>query len=139
MNLEELKVYQLSMKLGDSCWKLVDSWNYFQKDTIGKQLVRSADSVAANLSEGYGRFHFKENRQFCFYSRGSLFETKTWLVKASNRELISNDIFDQLRNEMNEIGKMLNGYIKSIGNKNNLEEPEVEYRNRNKPEEIYFE
>ncbi|HJN06976.1 MAG TPA: four helix bundle protein, partial [Bacteroidales bacterium] len=60
MNLEELRVYELSMELGDNVWSIVERWNYFQKDTVGKQLVRSADSIAANLSEGFGRFHFKE-------------------------------------------------------------------------------
>jgi four helix bundle protein len=37
----------------------VIKWDYFLKDTIGKQLVKAADSVAANLSEGFGRYHFK--------------------------------------------------------------------------------
>jgi four helix bundle protein len=71
MKLEELQVYQLSMEIGEKIW------SYFEKDTIGKQLVRAADSVAANLSEGFGRFHFKEAKNFSYYSRGSLYETKT--------------------------------------------------------------
>jgi four helix bundle protein len=50
-----------------------------------EQLIKAIDSVAANLSEGFGRYFYKENRQFCYYSRGSLFETKTWLRKAFNR------------------------------------------------------
>src|SRR5690606_41915432 len=63
--------------LAERVWEIVINWDYFLKDTIGKQLVREADSVAANLSEGFGRFFYKENRQLCYYSRGSLFETKT--------------------------------------------------------------
>jgi len=59
MNLEDLKVYKLAMALGEKVWEIVIKWNYFAKDTIGKQLVRSADSVAANLSEGFGRFSYK--------------------------------------------------------------------------------
>ena len=51
-------------------------------DTIGKQLVRSADSIAANISEGFGRYHFKDSKRFYYISRGSLFETKTWLEKS---------------------------------------------------------
>ena len=53
MKLEELQVYQLSMEIGESVWIIVKDWNYFEKDTIGKQLVRAVDSVAANLSEGF--------------------------------------------------------------------------------------
>ena len=63
MKLEDLQIYQLSMDLGEKVWQIVDKWNYFSKDTIGKQLVRAADSISANLSEGFGRFHFKERKQ----------------------------------------------------------------------------
>jgi len=59
MKLEELQVYQLSMGIGEKIWSIVIDWSYFEKDTIGKQLVRAADSVAANLSEGFGRFHLR--------------------------------------------------------------------------------
>jgi len=75
MKLEELQVYQLAMEMAEKIWIIVVNWNYFEKDTIGKQFVRAADSIAANLSEGFGRYFYKENKQFCYYSRGSLFET----------------------------------------------------------------
>jgi four helix bundle protein len=96
MRLEELKVYQLSMDLGEEVWGIVIKWDYFSKDTVGKQLVRAADSIAANLSEGFGRYHYREAKNFYYYSRGSLFETKTWLTKAKNRNLISEETFNQL-------------------------------------------
>ena len=89
--------------------------DFFAKDTVGKQWVRAADSVAANLSEGFGRFSFKENRQFGYYSRGSLFETRTWLTKARNRQLVATVDYDKLINDLNFIGRKLNAYIKSIG------------------------
>jgi len=38
------------------------------------------DSIAANLSEGFGRYHYKEKKNFSYYSIGSLYETKTWIV-----------------------------------------------------------
>ena len=95
MKLEELNVYQLSMSIAEEIWDIVKKWDYFTKDTVGKQLVRAADSIAANLSEGFGRFFYKEERQFCYYSRGSLYETKTWLTKASNRGLINTKDFEK--------------------------------------------
>ncbi len=52
MKLEELKVYQLAMNVGEKVWVIVSKWDYFAKDTVGKQLVKSVDSIAANLSEG---------------------------------------------------------------------------------------
>ncbi len=115
MKLEELQVYQLSMNIGEKVWNIVIKWDTFSKDTIGKQLVRAVDSVAANLSEGFGRYHYKEAKHFSYYSRGSLYETKTWLTKASNRKLISEDEFGFFTNEIDSIGVKLNNYIKSIG------------------------
>ncbi len=60
MKLEELNVYTVSMELGEEVWDCVKDWDQFSKKTIGKQLVEAADSVAANISEGFGRFHYKE-------------------------------------------------------------------------------
>jgi four helix bundle protein len=117
MKLEELQVYGLSMDMAERIWTIVIEWDYFKKDTIGKQLVRAADSIAANLSEGFGRYHYKENTNFSYYSRGSLFETKTWLTKAHNRKLISDEAFESFNNEIDNIGVKLNNYIKSIGTK----------------------
>ena len=55
-SLEEFKIYNLSLELSDEIWKALLKWNHFDKDTIGKQLVRSADSISANLSEDWGVF-----------------------------------------------------------------------------------
>ena len=117
MKLEELQVYQLSMELAEKIWNVIDSWNYFARSTLGKQLIRAADSIAANLSEGFGRYYYKENKQFCFYSRGSLFEVKTWLSKAHNRNLISDEEFSNFDDDLTKLGIKLNNYIKSIGRK----------------------
>ena len=64
MTLEDLRVYNAAMEIGENVWNLVDPWNFFQKDTIGRQLVKAADSIAANISEGYGRYHFKDSKKF---------------------------------------------------------------------------
>jgi four helix bundle protein len=54
-NFENLRVYQLSEDITDRIWNLVMEWDYFARDTVGKQLVRAADSVGANIAEGDGR------------------------------------------------------------------------------------
>lgn len=105
----------MSISIAENIWDIVIVWDYFVKDTIGKQLVKSADSMAANLSEGFGKFFYKENRQFCYYSRGSLFETKTWIKKAANRNLIEEKTYSELAAELETIGIKLNNYIKMIG------------------------
>lgn len=57
--LEKPEVYNLSEELSDEIWYIVDGWKIFLKDTIGKQIVRSADSISANVAEGYGRYYYK--------------------------------------------------------------------------------
>ena len=118
VKLENLEVYKLAMEVGEKIWVMVLTWDYFCKDTLGKQMVRSADSISSNISEGYGRFSYKENKQFCYYSRGSLMETKTWITKAMNRKLIAEEDFQTLFTNLELIHKKYNGYIKSIGSKN---------------------
>ena len=115
MKLEELEVYNMAMQMAERIWVIVIEWDYFSKDTMGKQIVRAADSVAANLSEGFGRFHYKENKNFCYYSRGSLFETKTWLTKAHNRNRITDEDFKEFVELLDIISVKLNNYIRSIG------------------------
>ena len=59
-------MYKLSMHLGDRVWDRCVSWDYFSKTTLDTQMISAADSIALNIAEGYGQFHFKELRQFCF-------------------------------------------------------------------------
>ena len=115
MKLEELRVYKRADELSDKIWNLVLDMNHFEKDTLGKQLARSADSISANIAEGFGRYFYKENRQFCFYSRGSLLETKSWINKCRRRNIISSENFEQLIKELEEVHISLNAYIKTIG------------------------
>jgi four helix bundle protein len=117
MDIEELNVYKLSMNIAEEIWDLVLKWDYFAKDTIGKQLVKSSDSIAANISEGFGRYHYKESKNFYYYSRGSLFETKTWLTKSYSRKLIEREMYEKLMQEIKNISIKLNNYIRSIGKK----------------------
>lgn len=117
MILEEFETYKMADVISDEIWNIVLNWNHFEKDTIGKQLVRAADSMSANLAEGYGRYFYKENKQFCYYTRGSLAETKNWIGKASRRGLLTNDQYIDLCKRLDVIHLKLNAYIKSIGPK----------------------
>lgn len=118
MKLEDLVVYQLAMEIGEEVFAIVDKWENFDKWTTGKQLVEAADSMASNISEGFGRYFFKENKQFQYYSRGSQSETRTWLQKARNRNLIDEETHLHLMSKLDELGKRHNNYIKSIGSSN---------------------
>ena len=108
--LEKLEVYQLSEVFTDIIWDIVMAWDNFRKDTIGKQIARSADSISANIAEGYGRYYYKESKQFFFYSRGSIQETKSWLSKCKRRKIIEKSKAEELLNEAEKILAKLNGY-----------------------------
>ena len=114
MKFEDLEVYQLSMNLSDMIWDIVVKWDYFQKDTLGKQWVRAIDSVSANISEGFGRNSFKDQRNFYYFSRGSLCESKTWLEKAKRRSLIDDENYKTLLANFNVLGIKLNNFINSV-------------------------
>ena len=115
-NFEKLEVYQLSEKLADEIWDIVKGWDNFAKDTIGKQIVRSADSIAANIAEGEGRYNFQDNRRFIKIARGSLYETINWLRRAYTRNLLTNEQIKRLNSVIDELSPKLNAYLKSIGN-----------------------
>lgn len=87
-DFENLEVYQLAERIGDSVWEIAVNWEFFAKDTVGKQLVRSADSIGANIAEGSGRGSYQDNRRFVRIARGSLYETKHWLRRAFRRKLL---------------------------------------------------
>lgn len=116
-SLNDLEIYREAMRLGEVVWSWVNAWDFFAKDTVGKQFVRAIDSIAANISEGHGRFHFKENQKFCFYARGSLAESQTWLEKAASRALVDTEQARQLYRDLEALRKRLNAYINSIGPK----------------------
>ena len=98
-------------------WEIVDSWDFFAKDTVGKQLVNSSDSIGANIAEGYGRGSHADNRRFAKIARGSLFEVKHWLRRAYKRHLLVDDEISNLQGLVNELTPKLSAYINSIGKK----------------------
>ena len=116
-NFENLRVYQLSEEISDLIWEIVIKWKRLAQDTVGKQLINSADSVGANIAEGTGRGSYADNRRFARIARGSLFEVKHWLRRAYRRDLLSDDEVSKLQNLINELTPKLSAYIRSIGNK----------------------
>ncbi len=124
MDLNELNVYQIAQEIGENIWEIVKTWKYFEKETFGKQLTRAADSIAANIAEGFGRFHYSENRLFCFYVCGFI---KTWLTKSFYRKLISEDQYNSILKSIDDLSIRLNNYIKSINNLSAVKEPQNDY------------
>ena len=116
-NFEQLRVYQFSEELSDAIWDSVCKWDGFAKDTVGKQVVRSADSVGANIAKGEGRGSYQDNRRFIKIARGSLQETQHWLRRAFKRNLLKDDEIKTLRPLIDKLSPSLNAYLRSIGTK----------------------
>jgi four helix bundle protein len=115
LSFEQLEVYQLAEKLSDEVWVVVLTWDNFAKDTVGKQLVRAADSIGANIAEGCGRQSFQDNRRFVRIARGSLNETRHWLRRAYKRKLLDDTKVAALKPLLDELAPRLNAYLSSIG------------------------
>ena len=118
LKLEDLEVYKVSMEIGEIVWNIVITWEYFEKKTLGAQIADAADSIALNIAEGYGRFHYKDNKNFCYYSWGSAKETLTAVRKAKLRNLISEQEFNLLNQKLDSYFRIMYGYINSIGKSN---------------------
>ncbi len=113
-NFEKLMVYRLSEKLADDLWKITRSWKSFDRSTVGQQIVRSADSIGANIAEGTGRGTVLDNRRFVLMARGSLYETKHWLRRAHRRGLLEQEQTLSLRDLIDQLTPMLNAYLSSL-------------------------
>jgi four helix bundle protein len=113
-SFEDLQVYQIAEKLANKIWFIVSKWDYFTKETMGKQLVRSVDSIGANIAEGNGRYNHKDKERFIKIARGSLYETRHWLRLAFARNLLVKEDIDEIKPLVKELSPKLNAYLNSI-------------------------
>lgn len=113
-NFEKLRVYKLAEDLADRIWGVVFKWDYLARDTVGKQMIRAADSIGANLAEGTGRGTPQDNRRFIRMARGSLYETQHWLRRSYKRSLLNKQQIAELKPIVNELSPTLNAYFRSV-------------------------
>ena len=110
--LGEVVPYKIAVNIGRQSWKIYEIMDRDIKRMVGEQFIRSVDSMAANIAEGYGRFHFMDRIKFYYNARGSLFEVKHWLLVLKERQVISNECFNKILEDINVLHKELNIYIK---------------------------
>jgi four helix bundle protein len=111
--IAELDIYKLAEELSDLIWYSFEQWDKKTQNTIGFQVIRSSDSIAANLAEGYGRYSGPDRKKFYRYARGSFEETKAWLRKAIRRNVISKKESEKYKTIIDELGPKLNAFINS--------------------------
>jgi len=103
--LNDIAAYKRALHISNKVWDIVISWDYFTKDTVGKQFARAVDSISANIAEGFGRYHKKDKIKFYRYAFGSLKESQDWLLKAKIRNLLSQHLYDELMKEFEQLPK----------------------------------
>ena len=106
----------MSEALADEIWRVVVGWNNLARDTLGKQLIRAADFIGANIAEGEGRGTHLDNKRFVRIARGSLQETQHWLRRAFKRGLLTEAQINKIRPLTDQLAPTLNAYLRSIGN-----------------------
>lgn len=85
-----------------------------EKFNLNLQIRKAAVSGTANISEGYGRYHYQEGIQFYRISRGSVYELKDHLISCLDFEFISKEIFEKGISLIEDAKTTLNGYIKFV-------------------------
>ncbi len=110
--LNDISAYKISFGLSNYVWGIVVKWNYFEKDTVGKQFVRAIDSISANIAEGFGRYSKKEKIHFYRYSFGSLKESQDWNEKSKIRNLLNPEEYKHIFEELTKLPREINYLIK---------------------------
>jgi four helix bundle protein len=109
---EDIKCWQACRKLRLFVAKeLVAELPRDEKYRLGDQILRAARSTTANISEGYGRFHFLDNAKFCSNSRGSCWEVLDHMITAHDEGLISAEMLAKGRKLVNTSVRLINGYM----------------------------
>ncbi len=120
LKLNDIEAYKISFNLSNFIWEIILRWEKFAKDTIGKQFMRSIDSISANIAEGFGRYHKKDKIKFYRYSHGSMYESLDWNEKANKRNLITPEQYDLIYNELQKLPKSLHSLINFTNTKLNI-------------------
>lgn len=113
----ELEVWKLAHQLRLEIYKFVKFLPKEENFNRISQLRRSVSSVPANIAEGFGRYHYQENVQFCRQDKGSLEETKDNLIAAKDLNQAPKDECERLIRKSGELRKVLNGYISYLKKK----------------------
>ena len=87
----ELEVWRKARILKNELKQLTDSFPLAEKYRLTDQIIRSSRSITANISEGHGRFTYKDQLHFCIQARGSLSETVNHLIDAFDEKYISQE------------------------------------------------
>ena len=118
-NFEELEVWKMARELKNEISQVVKNFPSEEKYRLTDQLIRSSRSINTQISEGHGRRTWPDRLRFCIIARGSLGETLNHLIDALDEKYITEEELNYFRNKINEVEKLLNGYISYLEKKAN--------------------
>ena len=110
----DIAAWKLARKLRIEVYRIVKELPSEERFDLGSQMRKAAVSCTANIAEGYGRFHFQENIQFCRQSRGSMYETQDHLITCVDNSYISKEKYDVVWKISEDAIKLLDGYIRYL-------------------------
>ena len=111
IRIEDLFVYQISLELCDVAWEIYEPMDWLDKKIMGNQFIESVDSNAANIVEGYGRYHYLDKVKFYINARASLMESKHWATLMHKRSKITDEQFKSFIGKNENVHFHLNDYI----------------------------
>ncbi len=111
MDLFKFEIYNLARELGALAWEMYKELPNDLKYSNGQQLIRSSDSVAANIAEGFGRYYYMDQVRFYYFARGSLSETLHWFDLLRERNIISLKQYSAIENKITGLRVKLNNTI----------------------------
>lgn len=117
LKLNDIDAYTIALQLSNDVWQLVLAFDRFSRDTVGKQFVRSVDSISANIAEGFGRYSKKDKIKFYRYAQGSICESLDWNEKSKDRKLISKGDYENILERLKSIQLKINSLIKFTNDK----------------------
>ncbi|MBK8503145.1 MAG: four helix bundle protein [Saprospiraceae bacterium] len=111
---ENLEIYKRSIELRKKTFKIANLFPKEEKYNLTDQIIRSTRKCPSNIAEGYGRYPYQENIQFCRIARGSLCETVDHLTCALECDYITEEEYSTLKEQTTTLIKMINGYIRYL-------------------------
>jgi four helix bundle protein len=111
---EQLQFYRDNLQLVKAAYRLAVTLPDFERFNLADQMRRAATSVALNIAEGYGRYHYLDRLRFLYIARGSLNELLSAFIVAEQLGYCDSQQLDWVRNLKETIERQLNGYVRSV-------------------------
>ncbi|MFI5059787.1 MAG: four helix bundle protein [Candidatus Acidiferrales bacterium] len=112
-DFKDLDAWKLARTLRILIYALLKKLPVEERFALNSQLRRAAQSIGANIAEGFGRYSYQENIQFCRQARGSAYEVRDHLVNAADAKFISKAEYTEADALAQRVVQVLNGYMRA--------------------------